>query len=75
MRTTSFYISFVAFATFFWFAPTLAGEYSVQELGSSEIRDNSFFEKKKKDVEILTSKDLEGNNFSLTDFLAKQTGI
>ncbi|MEE0876381.1 MAG: hypothetical protein UIH18_03700 [Fibrobacteraceae bacterium] len=48
MRTTSFYISFVAIATLFWFAPALAGEYSVQELGSSEIRDNSFFEKKKK---------------------------
>ena len=75
MRTTSFYISFVAIATLFWFAPTLAGEYSVQELGSSEIRDNSFFEKKKTDVEILTPKDWEGKNFSLADFLAKQTGI
>ena len=75
MRTTSFYIFFVAIATLFWFAPTLASEYSVQELGSSEIRDNSFFEKKETDVEILTQKDWEGSNFSLADFLAKQTGV
>ena len=75
MRKTSFSILLVALAILFWCASTHASEYGVQELGTSEIRDDSSFQQKENNVEVLTTKDWEGQNFSLAEILSRHSGI